>query len=470
MPITDQFHRIKCTDIIVRRDARQRREIKTDDLEPSIRQRGVLQPIIITDELELVAGERRLMASIKLGLPDIPVRFARDLSPIERAIIELEENIKRSDLDWRDACKAVAQVHKLYLALDPEWTMGETADAISLTAGALSINLRVAGELDDDRIASADGLREAYNVLLRRDQRAAGDALQELLDLPTPVEPSATANIIALNGASAPGPQQLLRPSDSPKPGNREAAPAPLRDIECILHQSFLEWAPTYSGPKFNLIHCDFPYGIALLLSGASTQIGDLDYDPSPQVFQELLECFCKNINRFMSVSAHLMFWCSARPGSPIESLIRRTFAQEAPDLDFQQFPLVWHKTDNKGIAANANRMPRHVYETCLLASRGRRHLVRVAADAYGCQTDRRLHASAKPEAMLHHFMQMLVDEQTAILDPTCGSATALLAAERLGAKRVLGLEIDPKTCELARQALRNARLLRQASREVTAK
>jgi len=39
--------------------------------------------------------------------------------------------------------------------------------------------------------------------------------------------------------------------------------------------------------------------------------------------------------------------------------------------------------------------------------------------------------------------MQMFVDENTTLLDPTCGSGSALRAAESLGARHVLGLEKD---------------------------
>ena len=55
----------------------------------------MIQPIVVTDDLVLIVGERRLAASIFLGLPDIPARFASELDPIELQIIELEENLKR---------------------------------------------------------------------------------------------------------------------------------------------------------------------------------------------------------------------------------------------------------------------------------------------------------------------------------------------------------------------------------------
>jgi hypothetical protein len=47
-----------------------------------------------------------------------------------------------------------------------------------------------------------------------------------------------------------------------------------------------------------------------------------------------------------------------------------------------------------------------------------------------------------RPQPMLRHFFEMFVDEHTIMLDPTCGSGTALRAAEALKAKYVLGVEI----------------------------
>ena len=50
-----------------------------------------------------------------------------------------------------------------------------------------------------------------------------------------------------------------------------------------------------------------------------------------------------------------------------------------------------------------------------------------------------------KPVAMLEHFMSMMVDDVSRVLDPTAGSANALKAATNLGAPTVLGLERDPE-------------------------
>jgi hypothetical protein len=73
---------------------------------------------------------------------------------------------------------------------------------------------------------------------------------------------------------------------------------------------------------------------------------------------------------------------------------------------------------------------------------------------------------STKPEWVLQNFFRMFVDSSTLMLDPTCGSGSSLRAAEAegLGAKYVLGLEIDKDFCEQANRAVRNARAVRDAA------
>jgi DNA modification methylase len=58
----------------------------------------------------------------------------------------------------------------------------------------------------------------------------------------------------------------------------------------------------------------------------------------------------------------------------------------------------------------------------------------------------------------------MFVDEFTLMLDPTCGSGSSLIAAESLGARHVLGLEIDKDFCEQANRSVRKARAVRDAA------
>ena len=78
--------------------------VNLEDLTNSIKERGVIQPIIVrkssTDnsKYEIIAGERRWLAASKAGLHDIPVVLteADDLKSLEFAIVE---NVQRHDLN-----------------------------------------------------------------------------------------------------------------------------------------------------------------------------------------------------------------------------------------------------------------------------------------------------------------------------------------------------------------------------------
>ena len=76
-------------------------ESPLDDLMESIRQHGIIQPLIVrpvNGKLELIAGERRWRASRKLGLATVPIieREASDRDVLEMALIE---NLQREDLN-----------------------------------------------------------------------------------------------------------------------------------------------------------------------------------------------------------------------------------------------------------------------------------------------------------------------------------------------------------------------------------
>src|SRR6187431_931575 len=79
-------------------------DAELDELAASIRERGIIQPILVRtvrgaiDQYEIVAGERRWRASQRAGLHDVPVVLLEvtDREALELAIIE---NVQRADLN-----------------------------------------------------------------------------------------------------------------------------------------------------------------------------------------------------------------------------------------------------------------------------------------------------------------------------------------------------------------------------------
>jgi ParB family transcriptional regulator, chromosome partitioning protein len=79
-------------------------EVELDELAASIRERGIIQPIVVrtlrgsADHFEIIAGERRWRAAQRAGMHDVPVLLfeASDREALELAIVE---NVQRTDLN-----------------------------------------------------------------------------------------------------------------------------------------------------------------------------------------------------------------------------------------------------------------------------------------------------------------------------------------------------------------------------------
>jgi len=100
----------------IRENPRQPRLRMADDalatLAASIREHGVIQPILVTETLDgyqLVAGERRVRAARLAGLDRIPA-VIRQLADQQQLELALVENLQREDLDPIEAARAYRQL------------------------------------------------------------------------------------------------------------------------------------------------------------------------------------------------------------------------------------------------------------------------------------------------------------------------------------------------------------------------
>ncbi len=99
-------------------------EFRLNDLADSVRQYGILQPLVVTRkemdrddgglavEYELIAGERRLRAAKIAGLAQVPVVIRTGEEDNERAKLEIAiiENVQREDLSPVDRARAFKQL------------------------------------------------------------------------------------------------------------------------------------------------------------------------------------------------------------------------------------------------------------------------------------------------------------------------------------------------------------------------
>jgi ParB/RepB/Spo0J family partition protein len=107
---------------------REREELgDIDELAISIAKFGLLQPIIVDDNNELIAGYRRLTAHQQNGTGTILAIRQRDIDEALAKELELEENFRRKDMTTYERVRGLAELHRLRQAKDPNWTQVKTA-------------------------------------------------------------------------------------------------------------------------------------------------------------------------------------------------------------------------------------------------------------------------------------------------------------------------------------------------------
>jgi len=139
-------------------------EENLDDLANSIRERGVIQPIIVrksisdNSKFELIAGERRWLAARKAGLHDIPavVTEVDDLKSLEFAIIE---NVQRHDLNPLEEAQGYKRLINEF-AYDQEKVskfIGKSRSYITNALRLLNLPAEVLKMIEDKKISSGHG-------------------------------------------------------------------------------------------------------------------------------------------------------------------------------------------------------------------------------------------------------------------------------------------------------------------------
>lgn len=122
------------------------RDEQLRDLIDSIRERGIIQPLIVRlagGKYELIAGERRFRASLEVGLLEAPVivRKASDQEVLELALIE---NLQRADLNPIEEAAAYSRLSKEF-----HLTQEEIARRVGKSRASVANAMRLM-ELDEE--------------------------------------------------------------------------------------------------------------------------------------------------------------------------------------------------------------------------------------------------------------------------------------------------------------------------------
>lgn len=191
------------------------------ELTVSIREHGILQPLILTfepgvsDRYTLIAGHRRLLAARQAGLMTVPA-LLREATEQQRLELAIVENVQRTDLNPLEQAQA-------YHRLSEEFGLSheQIAERVGKSRPVITNRLRLLSLPGDVRQALAGG------------DISEGHA-RALLALPTPQAQSAALATILQHGLNVRQAEELVRRLSGERPAGRSkpGLPAEFSDLE----------------------------------------------------------------------------------------------------------------------------------------------------------------------------------------------------------------------------------------------
>jgi ParB family transcriptional regulator, chromosome partitioning protein len=204
-----------------------------DELAASIREHGVIQPLIVTesgqsDHYILVAGERRWLAAQQAGLGTVPA-VIRETNQQELVELALVENVQRADLSPLEAAGAFLQ-----LSEDFDLSHEEIAERVGKSRTSVTNTLRLLKLPENVRKALAE-------------RRISEGHARALLALPTTQSQSAALHTVLRHDLNVRQTEELVRRLTGEKQVPAEK-PAPAPEIIALE-----ERLRAYLGTKVNL-------------------------------------------------------------------------------------------------------------------------------------------------------------------------------------------------------------------------
>lgn len=420
-------------------------------LAQSIYEIGLLHPITIDKKGNLIAGAHRLAAYKVLAerypeddrwseIPYLEPELEK-LNAADKRKIELEENLKRTQMTWQERALGLLEYHRLAQTSSARkgerWTEQQTADLFGVSKTHFNSLKRVAERLKrskDDPMWQIENPTEAIRLLFEEQKAKTTKKLAELnksyKQSSQPPSPTATSDS-PVNGEAS---------QSTSQPDSRSAIPLStfVPDLpDLYYHGDCLDVIPTIAG-EFDHIITDPPYAIDMdnFMHEESVKNVKEEHQVKPNL--ELLKDFFSVAYKAAKDYSFLCMWYDIEHH---ETLVKQ--ATEAGWI-VCRWPFIWCKTSpcvNRVAQYNITKAT----ENCLimrktskavLANKQSKNYILAPRDEVSKE-----HPFGKPEKVWNYLIDAVSFEGQTILDPFAGCGSSLLPIFKKGRKPI-GIEI----------------------------
>lgn len=424
----------------------------------SIKELGLIQPIVLDEHFNLIDGGRRFHACteiLKLTEIAFTVKDCEDESQLR--MMELEANIRAKPMDWKEKVQCVAEVHRLHKikanAKGEKWTQQMTGELLNASVGDVNYSVKIAGLLKDPKhpVQKAESLMDAFRILcqLKEDEanKKSSTFAQELITSAQTTAAdssliiSADGVVCVQNTASSPsGPASTTLSIDA----NIKRDPAqivaekvietPSRKTMTIeLSKYFskgscLEHMAAMANESIDLIVTDPPFGIDME-NLEDTERVEAEHQVDANI--KLLQDWFPQAFRVLKDKSWCVVW--------YDFMYHGWIVDVAEDAGFSvcRWPLIWVKTHkNRNQAASYNFTK--ATEVALVCRKGNATLNSPQGTNYwiGSNDEDRAkysHKFVKPDGLWRWIFQAVGHKGQVVYDPFMGRGSSIFAAVKMG-------------------------------------
>lgn len=383
---------------------------KFADLKASMQLNGQLQPIIIEEDFELVAGERRFLAAKELGWKTLDATVRTKMTDLEARTIELEENIQREDMSWQERAYALAELHKLKSAADPNWSQDVTAELAGVKQARVAEALMV-----QKMVALFPEIGEAKSM-----NQAVSWARHKAASI---------TRVINVN-----------------------AEPEVYKTIEeAIVLGDSVEVIKTIPDGSFNLVLTDPPFGINYDHRKEGTEGSLSSYEDGEENYLRLLG-MGPDLYRVIKPNGWLIWFLG------ITWYERAKITFRAAGFVVDEIPIIWDRSDGRAFTTRPDRYFGRSYDIALHCIKGNPEIVQRSKPNIikvpPISNEERELVVERPVELYAELIRRLTVEGETVVDFFTGSGSCLAAAASLK-RKYFGVELDPERRAVAIQKVK---------------
>lgn len=402
-----------------------------DELANSIREFGLIQPIVLTKPTNwsegksiLIAGNRRLKALERVGIKELEygVHFIwyDPTDEVQQKAAELEENLKRKDLTWQEQLEAKKKLLELMESIHGKGVIGqprktgkrETGFGVNKLAAMLG---EAVGKTSQDlQIAAAI---EKFPMLKKAETK--GSAMRKLSILGAIVD---------------------MASKKSPETEDEK--------LWTLYEGDFNDNVDKVPDNSVDLVYTDLPFGVDLAKMSKHVR-GVVDYHDSRDSTVGRLPEVAIQAFRILANDRYAIFFFGSNYYTEL-----CTSLQDA-GFTINPVPIIWFKHTRS--TENPNTRYANAYDPALVAMKGSPVFIRPGQtnviDIPAVTQGQKLQIAQQPVELVKRFIGDMTGEGATVVDFMCGSGTTGVAAVGMK-RRVILFEKNSMAAEIARKRL----------------